>query len=112
MNQSFFAVAAIGAILGLAPARAAEPAAQVNGVRLTKYIIGVSDLDRSYAFYHALGVELQGSQGIRKPAALPDPIRGLVDVPSGTKFRNAMLTIPGADFALEMTEFSSLDLRP
>ena len=36
----------------------------------------------------------------------------LVDVAPGTKFRNAMLKIPGADFALEMTEFTNMALHP
>ena len=40
----------------LAPGRT-QPAPP-NAVRLTKYILGVADLDWSYAFYHSLGLEL------------------------------------------------------
>jgi len=36
----------------------------------------------------------------------------LVDVPAGTKFRNMMLKVPNAPFALEVTEFSNMELRP
>src|SRR5580698_10233511 len=89
----------------------APPAA--NAVRLTKYILGVADLDKSYAFYHALGFELEnGKDTLNKPNVLPEALLKLVDVPAGTKFRNMMLKVPGADFALEVTEFSNLDLHP
>ena len=101
-----------GGFLLHASVRAAPPDSERNGARLTKYIIGVADLDKMYAFYHALGLELDGAAILHKPAALPDMLLKLVDVPQGTKFRNAMLKIPGADFALEATEFSNLPLRP
>jgi predicted enzyme related to lactoylglutathione lyase len=83
-----------------------------NAVRLTKYVLGVADLDRSYAFYHALGLDLDGAATLSKPSVLPDPLLKLVDVPVGTKFRNTMLRIPGAAFLLEVTEFSNMDLHP
>jgi catechol 2,3-dioxygenase-like lactoylglutathione lyase family enzyme len=108
LQTALFVTAALGL---LAPAHAAEnTSAAPNGVKLTKYIIGVADLDKAYAFYHALGIESE--RPIGKPAVLPDGIRKLVDVPAGTKFRNTMAKIPGADFALEMTEFSGMDLKP
>ncbi len=89
-----------------------SPAAP-NAVRLTKYIFGVADLDKTYAFYHALGFELEnGKDTLNKPSVLPEPLLKLVDVPAGTKFRNMMLKVPGADFALEVTEFSNLELHP
>jgi catechol 2,3-dioxygenase-like lactoylglutathione lyase family enzyme len=91
--------------------QAAEPTAP-NAVRLTKYILGVADLDRTYAFYHALGLDLENAAALNKPNPLPDMLLKLVDVPSGTKFRNMMLKIPNAPFALEVTEFSNMDLRP
>ena len=72
----------------------------------------MADLDKSYAFYHALGAELNSASALGQPATLPDMVRKLVDVPPGTKFRNAMLKIPGADFALEMTEFTNMDVHP
>jgi len=103
-------VSAIAAFVS-APARAAE-AGSANGVKLTKYIIGVADLDASYAFYHALGAEMSGATALKPAAPLPVMLLKLVDVPPGTKFRNAMLKIPGADFAVEMTEFTNMDLRP
>jgi catechol 2,3-dioxygenase-like lactoylglutathione lyase family enzyme len=82
-----------------------------NAVRLTKYILGVADLDRTYAFYRALGIDLDNAKALSKPNSLPEMLLKLVDVPSGTKFRNMMLKIPNAPFALEVTEFSNLDLR-
>src|ERR1035438_253170 len=95
----------------LTAGQAAEPAAP-NAVRLTKYILGVADLDRTYAFYHALGLDLENATALNKPNALPEMLLKLVDVPAGTKFRNMMLKIPNAPFELEVTEFSGLDLHP
>lgn len=84
-----------------------------NAIRLTKYILGVADLDRSYAFYHALGLGFENPQAtLAKPSTLADTLLKLVDVPAGTKFRNMMLRVPGAPFSLEVTEFSKLDLLP
>ena len=94
----------------LAPGQTAAP----NAMKLTKYILGVADLDKSYAFYHALGLDLQNNAATltAKPNTLNDALRGLVDVPPGTKFRNMMLKIPGAEFPLEVTEFTSMDVHP
>lgn len=97
----------------LAPGQSVQPATP-NAVKLTKYILGVADLDKSYAFYHALGLDLQNSAPTltAKPNTLNDALRGLVDVPPGTKFRNMMLKIPGAEFPIEVTEFTGMDVRP
>jgi len=94
----------------LAPGQTAQP----NAVKLTKYILGVADLDKSYAFYHALGLDLQNNAPAltAKPNALADMLLKLVDVPPGTKFRNMMLKIPGAEFPIEVTEFTGMDVRP
>ena len=96
----------------LAPGQSAQPATP-NAVKLTKYILGVADLDKSYAFYHALGLDLQNNAATltAKPNALNDALRGLVDVPPGTKFRNMMLKIPGAEFPIEVTEFTGMDVH-
>jgi catechol 2,3-dioxygenase-like lactoylglutathione lyase family enzyme len=83
-----------------------------NAVKLTKYILGVDNLDRAYAFYHALGLEFENANGkIGQPSVLPEMLLNLVAVPPGTKFRNAMLKVPSAQFAVEMTEFSGMDLH-
>jgi len=96
----------------IAPGQSVQPAAP-NAVKLTKYILGVADLDKSYAFYHALGMDLQNNAATlaAKPNALNDALRGLVDVPPGTKFRNMMLKIPGAEFPIEVTEFTNMDVH-
>ncbi len=102
----------VSACLVVAVLASGQPAAP-NAVKLTKYILGVADLDRSYAFYHALGMEFENANGaIGKPAVLPEMLLKLVDVPAGTKFRNMMLKIPGAAFSLEATEFSGMELHP
>ena len=96
----------------LAPGQTAQTAAP-NAVKLTKYILGVADLDKSYAFYHALGLDLQNNAPAltAKPNTLNDALRGLVDVPPGTKFRNMMLKIPNAPFPMEVTEFTNMDVH-
>ena len=96
----------------LAPGQTAQTAAP-NAVKLTKYILGVADLDKSYAFYHALGLDLQNNAPAltAKPNTLNDALRGLVDVPPGTKFRNMMLKIPNAAFPIEVTEFTNMDVH-
>jgi catechol 2,3-dioxygenase-like lactoylglutathione lyase family enzyme len=110
---SLWAVVAVSSgLLLLASMKAAAPDSAPNGARLTKFIMGVADLDRMYAFYRALGIDLDGAATLQKPTPLPEFLLKLVDVPAGTKFRNAMLKIPGADFALEATEFSNMPLRP
>lgn len=83
-----------------------------NAIRLTKYVLGVADLDRTYAFYHALGLDLENATTLSKPNTLPEMLLKLVNVPAGTKFRNMMLKIPNAPFALEVTEFSNMELHP
>lgn len=83
-----------------------------NAVRLTKYILGVANLDRTYAFYHALGLTLDNATELKAPSTLPEPLLNLVDVPAGTKFRNMMLKVPNAPFELEVTEFSGLEVHP
>ena len=97
-------------LAALASGQTAAP----NAVKLTKYILGVADLDKSYAFYHALGLDLQNNAPAltAKPNTLNDALRGLVDVPPGTKFRNMMLKIPNAEFPIEVTEFTAMDVRP
>jgi catechol 2,3-dioxygenase-like lactoylglutathione lyase family enzyme len=88
-------------------------AAPVGAVKFTKFILGVADLDRSYAFYHALGLELDNNAtALGKPSVLPDVLLKLVDVPAGTKFRNMMLKIPRGDFQLEVTEFTGMEVHP
>jgi catechol 2,3-dioxygenase-like lactoylglutathione lyase family enzyme len=109
LNRLFPAIL-LGASLAAGSASAAELGAAANGVKLTKYIIGVADLDKTYAFYHALGLDSQ--RPIGKPAQLADQIRQLVAVPAGTSFRNTMLSIPGSEFPLEVTEFSGMQLNP
>jgi catechol 2,3-dioxygenase-like lactoylglutathione lyase family enzyme len=96
----------------LAPGQTVQPVAP-NAVKLTKYILGVTDLDKSYAFYHALGLDLQNNApALPKPNTLAEMLLKLVDVPPGTKFRNMMLKIPNTPFPLEVTEFTSMDVRP
>jgi catechol 2,3-dioxygenase-like lactoylglutathione lyase family enzyme len=107
-----FLVSSFLIFAALAPGQSVQPATP-NAVKLTKYILGVADLDKSYAFYHALGLDLQNNAATltAKPNPLNDALRSLVDVPPGTKFRNMMLKIPGAEFPLEVTEFTGMDVH-
>lgn len=107
MRTAFACLIAATLAAGQAP-----PPAKGNAIRLTKYILGVADLDRTYAFYHALGLDLENGKALTKPNPLPDLLLKLVDVPAGTRFRNMMLKIPNTPFDLEVTEFTNLDLHP
>ena len=113
LNMRPLFVSACLFLTALAPGQSVQPATP-NAVKLTKYILGVADLDKSYAFYHALGLSLQNNAATltAKPNPLNDALRGLVDVPPGTKFRNMMLKVPGAEFPIEVTEFTAMDMRP
>jgi predicted enzyme related to lactoylglutathione lyase len=108
MRSSSVAVACL-LFAALAPGQAGPPPAS-NAIRITKYVLGVADLDRTYAFYHALGLDLDKAGALNKPNPLSDALLKLVDVPAGTKFRNMILKIPNAPFTLEVTEFSNMDL--
>lgn len=98
-------------VIKLAPGQAL-PSGTPNAIRLTKYALCVSDLDRTYAFYHALGLDLDNGAAIKKPSPLPDGLLKLVDAQPGARFRNMMLKIPNAPFEIEVTEFSNMPLQP
>jgi len=81
--------------------------AEPNAVRLSKYILTVSDLDKTYAFYHdALGIQLDGNvTELRKP--MPgSPANQITGSPADSSFRNANTRIPGADFTFEFSELT------
>jgi catechol 2,3-dioxygenase-like lactoylglutathione lyase family enzyme len=111
LNMRPLFVSACLFLAALATGQTVQPAAP-NAVKLTKYILGVADLDKSYAFYHALGLDLQNNAAaLPKPNTLAEMLLKLVDVPAGTKFRNMMLKIPNAEFPLEVTEFTGMDVH-
>jgi predicted enzyme related to lactoylglutathione lyase len=91
-------------------ATSAQTPTPANAVKVTKLIFSVANLDKSVAFYRALGLQTEGQIGRPQPA--PPFVLQMVGVPKGTTFRNAMLNFPGADIALELTEFSSMELHP
>jgi predicted enzyme related to lactoylglutathione lyase len=89
----------------IATAFAEQPAP--NAVRLSKYILTVSDLDKTYAFYHdALGIQLDGNATeLRKPMQ-GSPANQITGSPADSSFRNANTRIPGADFTFEFIELT------
>jgi catechol 2,3-dioxygenase-like lactoylglutathione lyase family enzyme len=93
-------------VAGLAVAAFGQ--SEPNAARLSKYILTVSDVDKTYAFYHALGVNLDGATEIRKPASNPG-VQTMTGTPSTSFFRNANAKIPGTDFVFEFIEFTGLD---
>jgi len=82
-------------------------AAPSNAVRFSKYILTVSDLDKTYAFYHdALGINLDGNATeLRKPQK-GSPANQITGSPADSSFRNANTRIPGADFIFEFIELT------
>ncbi len=104
---------AVGSIALAAPAETANSAAP-NAVRLTKYVLGVADMDKTWAFYKSLGVELAGNATELKKPGPGAGVKQLTDTPDGTIFRAQMFKIPNATdgFQLEFTEFTHLDVHP
>ncbi len=74
-----------------------------NAIKLTKCVLTVSNLERSYAFYSALGFERVGT--IESPEPHNGvPVNQVTGSLVGTSFRNANLKIPETDFILEFVE--------
>jgi predicted enzyme related to lactoylglutathione lyase len=83
----------------------------VKAIRVSRYTLGVADLDRTYAFYHALGLDPDDGMAPGKPEPITEPLRMLVAAKEGTKFRKMVFKgTPGR--TVEMTEYSGMDLRP
>src|SRR5262249_30060676 len=89
-----------------APAQSANR----NIVRISKYIISVSNADRSAAFYQgAFGVSFaNGTAQVAKPQAIPELVQKLTGVQAPAMFRATLFAIPGAadGFVFEHTEFT------
>lgn len=108
-----------GAVLGMsllgaclsAPAMAGEAAGSPNVSKIAKYIVGVKDLDKAYAYYHALGAELEQTGPLAKPAPISPMLQKLYGVPTGTQFRSATLKLPASDVAMQLVEFTNIERR-
>jgi catechol 2,3-dioxygenase-like lactoylglutathione lyase family enzyme len=81
-----------------------------NIVRISKYIIGVSNGERSAAFYQgAFGIPFAGNTTqVAKAQPVPDLVQKLTSVQPPAMFRATLFAIPGAadDFVFEQTEFT------
>jgi catechol 2,3-dioxygenase-like lactoylglutathione lyase family enzyme len=90
-------------------------AAASNVVRISKYIISVSNADRSAAFYREVFGIILANNATAVPMArpIPEPVQQLTNVPAPAMFRATLLTIPGAadGFVFEHTEFTG-PVRP
>jgi predicted enzyme related to lactoylglutathione lyase len=97
----------LAGVMLITTAFAQQPAA--NAVRMSKFILTVADLDKTYAFYHdALGIQLEG--GATEISKLPPQMLALANQitgsPTGSSFRNANTRIPGTDFNFEFIELT------
>jgi catechol 2,3-dioxygenase-like lactoylglutathione lyase family enzyme len=81
-----------------------------NIVRISKYIISVSNADRSAAFYQGVfGIPFaNGASQVPKAQPIPDLVQKLTSVAAPAAFRATLFAIPGAadDFVFEQTEFT------
>jgi len=100
--------------IGMAAGQTAEaPGTAGNTMKLTKWMLTVSDLDRSFAFYHeTFGFELNNPAQYRKTAPGSEAIIKLTNVPEGTMFRNISMHVSGLDWYLELLEFAHPDQHP
>lgn len=105
--NSFMSVLLAGTFLS-SGAMATEPSSSPNAIKFTKYIVAVQDLDKAYAFYHALGAELDQATALEKSTSISPALGKLFDVPTETKFRSATLKIPGSSVAMQLVEFANL----
>ena len=85
------------------------PAGARNIVRISKYIISVSNAERSAAFYQgAFGIPFaNGATALPPSQPVPDLVQALTSVKAPAMFRATLFAIPGAadDFVFEQTEF-------
>ncbi len=95
------------ATMGLALSQSeAPPKAAGNAVKFTKWFITVSNLEKTYAFYHeAFGFEMQGTEQIKKTAPASKSMLRLTNASEGTKIRYIAAYPPGLDWHLGITEF-------
>lgn len=103
--------AASGGLIGMsvsARALSADVGTPPNVIKFAKYVVGVKDLDKAYAYYHALGAELVQTGSLGKPAPISPTLQKLYDVPAGTQFRSATLKLPASDVAMQLVEFTNL----
>ena len=80
--------------------------------RLSKYVLTVSDLEKTYAFYHlAFGIEPLGTSQIRPPQA-GAAANQILGSPQESSFRSLNTKIAGADFTFEFIELTGLERTP
>ena len=126
MRRLVFITLTVGAFVGVLalqpPAQQVVQAQQLqqgatrNIVRISKYIISVSDGERSAAFYRgAFGIAFANSATtqVAKAQPIPDLVQKLTSVAAPAVFRATLFSIPGAadDFVFEQTEFTG-PVRP
>jgi catechol 2,3-dioxygenase-like lactoylglutathione lyase family enzyme len=87
--------------------------APVSPLKFTKWIITVTDLEKSIAFYHdAFGFEMNPNTQLRPLGAANAGILKLTNSPEGTMFRNSTIRSAALDWNLEITEFHTPDGKP
>ncbi len=98
-----------------APESGTPAAATRNIVRISKYIISVSNGERAAAFYQgAFGLPFaNNATALPKAMPIPDLVQKLTSVRPPAVFRATLFAIPGAadDFVFEHTEFNG-PVRP
>jgi len=114
MNRLASKILVSCATIGLALGQTAEGSKSAgNAMKLTKWMLTVSDLERSLAFYHeAFGFEINAPMQIRKAAPGSAAILKLTNSPEGTLFRNITTHSSGVDWNLELLEFANPDRHP
>ncbi len=114
------AMCATAALWFTLPAAAASPEGAVIGSQ--NLILATTDLDKTVAFYRALGLETADRDGLGRPqhkdqVPAPAPSSELLNKLCGltathdTKFRYLSLKIPNAGFDLELIEFTGLERK-
>jgi catechol 2,3-dioxygenase-like lactoylglutathione lyase family enzyme len=92
----------------------APDASVAKKARIENLILSVGDLDKSVAFYTALGLERKDAATQPKlPAPAPlSPILSQLTNIKGANFRSASFKIPGVEYGLVLNEFTKIERSP
>ena len=93
----------------------AQTPANAKVSRLRDLILSVADLDKSVAFYTAMGLERNdaAAKQSKLPAPAPlSPILSQLTNTQGANFRSASFKIPGVEYGLVLNEFTNIERSP
>jgi predicted enzyme related to lactoylglutathione lyase len=83
-----------------------------SAISISEFRLAVANLEKSYGFYHALGLNLDTGSTLGKPVPLSESERRLANADENAKMRRCFLKIPNVPYRVELIEYSGMELRP